>query len=935
MLYQKHPDENKNIEKVRVVRFGSKALNHWQRSYGPTKLELLGVVTSVTDCSSYLRGNEFIVECDHKALRPLIEKQLKGAIYDRWLAILQQYNFEIRYKPAAQMQVPDALSRCIGSDVSGENSSPAEDDLFFPYVQETTGQISISNPVENNTQTLNFIDFETEETDLDAGYTADTEYEYISPKLSENHCISTVFTLPKCSPIEQTEDEANRIELEFFDSPCEDTTALLKPTLQQKCKHSDDAQDVAKVEIECITEDQCFALNYIDNISMLKPLEAIDGTYLMNESTHNCDTQDNVLHEFDPLKVKTQDEQLNDEIDCNSALNLHEREWLKFTNASNLNDISVNAVQKILLGEKSDNELTNESQKDNDTSTEDDTSIENKPVPIVSSDDELVKRSIELFKRSDFSPDSVKELQRNDVNLRQIIDYLENQVLPHLQRDARRLILRSADYLLMNNLLFHNRNAKCKRTRDHKPKYQLALPKILIRPIMEIFHDSPMGGHGGIQNTIDLISEHFYFDKLPSLVTEYVKSCHDCQSRKMTKAHTKTGIISYRTPSGPFQIWQVDLYGPLPTSQRSYTHILSAIDMFSKFVYNVPIPNCDAMTVSYALFDMFCQFGVCDTIISDNGSEFISNCTKEVCKLLEIRQNFTPSMIHHCLGACERTHRTLAERLTPYIQKGTQWDSVLPAITFSMNASINSSTKYSPYEIIYGTRPKFPLCLSHQTDFSTLPDDYRDYVEKQAKKLDIIREEIRTNAQRSGELMMDRYNKKTNPLYLSVGDYVYMLKDPSGPGRKFQPKYSGPFITKIAHVRAPTKSDYFLSKVHTAEINRESDDPSTDSDSEHTEAIPPLPQTQPVVRRSTRTRKRPIRFQLSTLDTNSSDEFTTQSDTYYKVKRILSQRKINGKTEYRVQFKGEPAQNALWIPFEQLNEHTKKMVQSKPPPCAN
>ena len=275
--------------------------------------------------------------------------------------------------------------------------------------------------------------------------------------------------------VEQTEDEANRIELEFFDSPCEDTNALLKPTLPQKCKHSADAQDVAKVEIECITEDQCFALNYIDNISMLKPLEPIDSPYLINESAH--DKQGNVLHEFDPLKVKTQDEPLNDEIDCSSALNLHEREWLKFTNASNLNDISVNAVQKILLGEKSDNELTNESQKNNDISTEDDTSIENKPVPIVSSDDELVKRSIELFKRSDFSPDSVKELQRNDVNLRQIIDYLENQVLPDLQRDARRLILRSADYLLMNNLLFHNRNAKCKRTRDHKPKYQLVYRK--------------------------------------------------------------------------------------------------------------------------------------------------------------------------------------------------------------------------------------------------------------------------------------------------------------------------------------------------------------------------------------------------------------------------------------------------------------------------
>jgi hypothetical protein len=42
VLYQKHPGN------TRVVRFGSKALNHWQKSYGPTKLELLGVVTSIT-----------------------------------------------------------------------------------------------------------------------------------------------------------------------------------------------------------------------------------------------------------------------------------------------------------------------------------------------------------------------------------------------------------------------------------------------------------------------------------------------------------------------------------------------------------------------------------------------------------------------------------------------------------------------------------------------------------------------------------------------------------------------------------------------------------------------------------------------------------------------------------------------------------------------
>ena len=42
MLYQRHPTET-NEEVIRVVRFGSKSLSKWQQSYGPTKLELLGM----------------------------------------------------------------------------------------------------------------------------------------------------------------------------------------------------------------------------------------------------------------------------------------------------------------------------------------------------------------------------------------------------------------------------------------------------------------------------------------------------------------------------------------------------------------------------------------------------------------------------------------------------------------------------------------------------------------------------------------------------------------------------------------------------------------------------------------------------------------------------------------------------------------------------
>ena len=65
MLYQTDPTK----KKTNIIRFGSKSLSRWQQAYGPTKLELLGMVTSILDCADYLRGTILIVECDHQSLQ--------------------------------------------------------------------------------------------------------------------------------------------------------------------------------------------------------------------------------------------------------------------------------------------------------------------------------------------------------------------------------------------------------------------------------------------------------------------------------------------------------------------------------------------------------------------------------------------------------------------------------------------------------------------------------------------------------------------------------------------------------------------------------------------------------------------------------------------------------------------------------------------------
>lgn len=114
------------------------------KSYGPTKFELLGVITAVTDCASYIRGNHVIAECDHQAFKPLFVNKLPGAIFDRWLTILQQYDIEIQYKPAGHMVVADALSRCYTNpDMLILEASLDEHDPHFDSFDEPARSIKL------------------------------------------------------------------------------------------------------------------------------------------------------------------------------------------------------------------------------------------------------------------------------------------------------------------------------------------------------------------------------------------------------------------------------------------------------------------------------------------------------------------------------------------------------------------------------------------------------------------------------------------------------------------------------------------------------------------------------------------------------------------------------------------------------------------------
>ena len=88
----------------------------------------------------------------------------------------------------------------------------------------------------------------------------------------------------------------------------------------------------------------------------------------------------------------------------------------------------------------------------------------------------------------------------------------------------------------------------------------------------------------------------------------------------------------------PFKRVAIDLVGLIgPPSEDGHRYILTLVDFATRYPEAVPLKNIDTETVAEALVDIFSRLGVPKEILSALGTQFISECMKEVTRLLSIK----------------------------------------------------------------------------------------------------------------------------------------------------------------------------------------------------------------------------------------------------------------------------------------------------------
>ncbi|CAM4939939.1 unnamed protein product [Rotaria socialis] len=101
-----------NNSSYKPVAFASRSLKPAEKNYSAIELEGLAIWWSITQkFRSYIEGQRFILETDHKPLLSLMKKPYHNSRIERWMTMLQQYDIIIKHISGKDNTTADALSR--------------------------------------------------------------------------------------------------------------------------------------------------------------------------------------------------------------------------------------------------------------------------------------------------------------------------------------------------------------------------------------------------------------------------------------------------------------------------------------------------------------------------------------------------------------------------------------------------------------------------------------------------------------------------------------------------------------------------------------------------------------------------------------------------------------------------------------------------------
>jgi hypothetical protein len=304
------------------------------------------------------------------------------------------------------------------------------------------------------------------------------------------------------------------------------------------------------------------------------------------------------------------------------------------------------------------------------------------------------------------------------------------------------------------------------------------------------------GGHAAGASTALRLRESVFFPDLTTKTHDYIKTCLPCQ-QKNNRAGDQRHTLFANVKGYPFQQVSIDFVGPLPTTRRRNKYILTCRDVFSKWLDGIPVPACTAKAAARALTEnVFCRYGLPESMHSDQGSAFMAECFQDLAKELGIKHTVTPAY-NPKSSPVERAHRDLGAALRALIVQNearqTSWEDLLQPIIYAMNTTVSTVTGYTPFRLMFGRDPNTPLHLLFGRPDLQSRESVHEYVAQLQDSFVQAHKLARGNIARAVERRRRQYNEDEKGF--SVGQRVWLFSpvNPLGLARKLTTHWTGPW----------------------------------------------------------------------------------------------------------------------------------------------
>jgi hypothetical protein len=225
-------------------------------------------------------------------------------------------------------------------------------------------------------------------------------------------------------------------------------------------------------------------------------------------------------------------------------------------------------------------------------------------------------------------------------------------------------------------------------------------------------HDAVTGGHFGRDKVLAAMQSRYTWRGMAKDIDEYISSCNECQRNKPSQQLTPGLLMPLPIPERPCLAWTQDTVSGLPKTKRGHDTIQVYVERLCKLKhFDVGRKEDGAVELARSFAHTVIRpHGVPETIVSDRDPRFTASFYKELARLTGTDFSMSTARHPQSDGQSENAIKTLIIALRAFCNDHQDdWDDYVDMLELGFNSAEQASTGRSPFEMLYGTKPRLPV----------------------------------------------------------------------------------------------------------------------------------------------------------------------------------------------------------------------------------